>query len=150
MHVQPIVNTVRAALLDQARLAGADDAVAAAIEQLTDALDPALRLAAIELAEQAAGEVRAQRPEWPVDVVLLDGDPTLRITDMAASPDDRPTDEEFAARMTIRLPPTLKSTIEEAAGNAGDSVNTWVVDTLARNTRRARRGPRTRREGFDL
>ena len=33
----------------------------------------------MEIAEQAAAEVRAQLPEQTVDVVLSDGDPTLRV-----------------------------------------------------------------------
>lgn len=150
MHVQPVVNSVRAALLDQARLAGDDEAVAAAIEHLTDALGPSLRLAAIELAEQAATEVRAQRHDCTVDVVMLDGEPTLRVTDAAATPGDRSDDEELAARITLRLPPTLKATIEEAAGGAGESVNSWVVEALGRTARRGRRRTRTYDEAFDL
>lgn len=150
MHIQPVVNTVRAALLDQARLAGDDEAVAAAIGHLTDALGPALRVAAIDLAEQVACEVRAQRPDCTVDVLLVDGDPTLRVTDATGSPDDRPTDEEYDARITLRLPPTLKATIEEAAGSAGESVNSWVVEALGKNARRNRRRGRTYDQGFDL
>ena len=150
MHVQPIVNTVQAALLDQGRFAGDDEASAAAIAHLTEALGPALRLAAIELAEQAAGEVRAQRPDCSVDVILVDGDPTLRVTDAPSTPDDQGGAEEFDARITLRLPPTLKTTIEEAAGTAGESVNAWVVDALGQNTRRNRRRTRTYDQSFDL
>jgi hypothetical protein len=150
VHVQPIVNTIQAALLDQGRFAGDDESITAAVSHLTEALGPALRIAAIELAEQAAGEVRAQRPDCSVDVVLLDGDPTLRVTDAPSSADDRTGDEEFDARITLRLPPTLKATIEETAGNSGESVNAWVVEALGQNARRNRRGNRRYDQSFDL
>ena len=80
MQVQPVVNAVQAALAAQGPLAGGDVAVEEALDHLVRALAPALRQAALELAEQAACEVRAQLPDRTVDLVLLDGDPTLRIT----------------------------------------------------------------------
>src|SRR4051812_41018946 len=45
MNVQPVVNTLRATLSHSAALAGADPAVAAAVNQLVESLVPALRLA---------------------------------------------------------------------------------------------------------
>jgi hypothetical protein len=150
VHVQPIINSVQAALLDQGRYADDDEAVSVAVAHLTEALGPALRIAAFELAEQAASEVRAQRPDSTVDVVLLDGDPTLRVTDATASDGDRSTDEEFDARISLRLPPTLKATIENAAGATGESVNSWVVDAVDRHARRNRGRGRKFDQSFDL
>ena len=85
-----------------------------------------------------------------MDVILVDGDPSLRVTDAPSSADDRPGAEEFDARITLRLPPSLKTTIEEAAGSAGESVNTWVVEALGQNTRRNRRRNRKYDQSFDL
>ncbi len=59
MHVQPVLNSLRASLVSSGSLGGPDPTIDAAISQVLDALGPALRVAAIELAEQAAGEVRA-------------------------------------------------------------------------------------------
>src|SRR6185312_659409 len=93
VNVQPVVNTVRATLSHQAALAGADPAVAAAVNQVIDALAPALRLAAMEIAEQAATEVRAQLPGHTIDVVVVDGDPTLRVAEVpSATPPGGPED----------------------------------------------------------
>lgn len=150
MHIQPVVNSIQAALHDQARFAGDDDAVATAVGHLIEALAPALRMAATELAEQAAGEVRAQRPDCAVDVVLVDGDPTLRVTDAPTSNEDGTPDEEFDARISLRLPPTLKTTIEQAAGQEGESVNTWVVEAVGQYARRNRRRTRRFDQSFDL
>lgn len=150
MYIQPLVTGLQAALQGHAELAGADPAVDAAVGHLVELIGPALRQVALELAEQAASEVRAQLPDRSVDVVLLEGDPSLRIGELGAS-SDLASDEELDARITLRLPPSLKRVIEEVAGSAGDSVNAWIVDQLGRRTRsgEGRRGFRSNRT-FDL
>lgn len=151
MHLAPIIHSVRAALLGQTALGSDDPALDAVAAQLVDALEPALRHAALDLAQQAAIEVAAQLPDRDVDVVLVDGDPSLRVTESAPPPGSETTAEDFDARITLRLPPSLKRLVEESATVDGESVNTWVVDTLSRGTRRAERA-RGRRvtEAFDL
>ena len=47
------------------------------------------------------------------------------------------TAEEFDARITLRLPPSLKEAVEQAAGTQGASVNAWVVDAIDKGTERA-------------
>jgi len=106
VQVQPIVNAVQAALAAQGSLAGGDVAVEEAIDHLSSALAPAIRQAAMELAEQAACEVRAQLPDRTVDLVLSDGDPSRRIAD-AAVPTEPTSTEELDARITLRVPPSL-------------------------------------------
>lgn len=150
MHVQPIINSVRAALLSNGSLSSADPTVEAALGQLVEALGPALRMAALELAEQAAGEVRAQLPDHTVDVVLNDGDPTMRISEGPAVSSDRVQSEEFDARITLRLPPSLKQLIEDSAGNTGDSVNAWVVEALGKRARGSRKVGKNFSTSFDL
>ena len=144
MNIQPIVNTVRATLSHQSALAGSDPAVAAAVNQLVETLAPALRLAAMEIAEQAAAEIRAQLPGHTIDVVLVDGDPALRVAE------PRHAAEDFASRITLRLPPSLKELVEGAAERAGESVNAWVVDALGKGTRKVSKPGRRITESFDL
>ena len=43
-----------------------------------------------------------------------------------------PVDEAFSARITLRLPESLKVRIEAAAARDGASVNTWLVQALQR------------------
>ena len=150
MHIEPIITSIQAALRSHGGMAGSDTTVEAAIGQLVDALGPALRGAALQLAEQAATEVRAQLPEHSVDVVLADGDPTLRISDGHMTSADRTASEEFDARISLRLPPSLKQLIEDAAGNTGDSVNAWVVEALGKRARTTRRGSKNYTQSFDL
>jgi Protein of unknown function (DUF1778) len=144
MHVQPIINAVQAALIGQGSLAGGDVAVEEALDHLVSALGPAIRQAAMDLAEQAACEVRAQLPDRTVDLILSDGDPALRIAE-AAAPTEPASSEELDARITLRVPPSLKGLIEDAAETAGASVNSWVLDALSRRARKPQQG-----QGFRL
>jgi hypothetical protein len=150
MQVQPIVNAVQAALASQGSLAGGDVAVEEAIDHLVSALAPAIRQAAMDLAEQAACEVRAQLPDRTVDLVLADGDPSLRIAEAAVSAETSAA-EELDARITLRVPPSLKSLIEDAAETAGASVNSWVLDALSRRARKPQQAQGVRMtHSFDL
>lgn len=150
MQIQPIINAVQAALASQGSLAGGDVAVEEALDHLVTALAPAIRQAAMDLAEQAACEVRAQLPDRTVDLVLADGDPSLRIADAAVSAESNPA-EEPDARITLRITPSLKSLIEGAAETAGASVNSWVLDSLARRARKPQHGQGFRTtHSFDL
>ena len=148
MQIRPVINAVEAALVSQATVAGSDPAVESAINQLVAALGPALQVAAMEIAEQAAAEVRAQLAEHTVDVVLSDGDPALRIGEPPRLAEPRQA-EEFDARITLRLTPRLKQMIEDAAQTSGDSVNSWVVDALGKQARQRGRG-KNFNESFDL
>jgi HicB family len=151
MHIQPVLTAMQMALANDAALAGDDPAVEAAVAHLTEALGPALRQAALELAEQAAGEVTAQLSDRTVDVVLVDGDPALRVTEARPDDEDPASSEDLDARITLRVPPTLKRLIEDAAETTGASVNAWVVDALAKRTRRANNAAGHRvHQTFDL
>ena len=138
MQLQPIINSVESALAAQGPLAGGDPAVEEAIDHVVRAAGPALRQAALELAEQAAAEVRAQLTDRTVDVVLVDGDPSLRITDAPSTPET--STEDLDARITLRITPTLKSLIEDAAEAAGASVNGWVLDSLSKRANKSTSG----------
>ena len=130
-----------AAVTNQVALAGGDPAVEAAARALREALSPAARQLALELIEQAAAEVDAQLPYRRIEVVLRGGEPTLEVRS-GERVRGRPADEEYEARITLRLPPSLKTTIEEAARTVGESVNTYLVRELSRSTARQERSGR--------
>lgn len=148
MQIRPVINAVEATLISQATVASSDPAVEAAVNQLVAALGPALHVAAMEIAEQAAAEVRAQLPEHTVDVVLTDGDPAVRIGEAPRLAEPRNV-EDLDARITLRLPPTLKQLIENAAQTNGDSVNAWVIDALGKRANQKGRGKHFN-DSFDL
>lgn len=150
MRLEPVMTALEAALGSQLRIAGDDPQVETAGEHLLDALGPALRSAAIDLAQQAAAEVDAQLPEHTVGVMLSGDDIELRVDDAptpSATPD---ADEELDARITLRLPPTLKQTVERLATVDGESVNSWVVETLSKRTNKPGSGGRKITQDFDL
>ena len=96
---------------------------------LTKALGQRSDHLATYIAEQAAVEVGSQLPDHAIDVVLASGQPTL----VVRSTSDLITvnTDDCAARITVRLPEDLKEDLESAASDTGDSVNTFVVRTLA-------------------
>jgi len=69
--------------------------------------------------------------------VLADGDPSLRITEQATVVDATSAAEDLDARITLRITPTLKTLIEDAAETAGASVNGWVLDALSKRARKS-------------
>lgn len=149
MHLQPVMTALEAAVSTQLAVAGADPTMEAAASQLLAALEPAIRQVGLELAQQAAEEVGAQLGDRTVDVVMVEGEPQLRVS-QATEPEASTMEEDFDARITLRLPPTLKGLVESAADETGDSVNTWVVKTLTSGARKSVKVGRSVRGTFEL
>ena len=142
MNTEAIAAKLEDYLIAQGRLAGDDQMVDQIVEVLVGSLAPALKQAVLDLAEQAAIEIGAQLSTGRVDVVLSEGEPTLIVRSDAAATSFNA--EELEARMTVRLPSNLKAALEEAADDAGDSVNSYVIKTLATGATRGRKGSRIR------
>ncbi len=145
MDVESVIAQVRAVIDSQMRLAGDDEAIAAAGDAILAALTPALRQAGMTLAEQTAAEVGAQLADHKVSIMLEDGQPSLVVQEstdtVSVSTDD------LGARITVRLPEELKGELESAASDLGDSVNTFVVRALAGKTKGSKRSSRSTFEG---
>ena len=139
MDTSTSLTRIQAALEQQILVAGDDPEVETAARALLGALEPAVRQAAMDLAEQAAAEVGAQLAGHEVDVVLSGGDPTLRVR---AVNEEVTLGESMDARITLRLPPRLKELIETSAEERGESLNTWLVKTISARTTGRRRGTR--------
>ncbi len=142
MNTEAIAAKLEDQLLASGRLAGTDPAVEHVVDALVTALGPAVRQAVLELVEQAAAEIGAQLTSGRVDVVLNEGEPALVLRRDEAEASF--STEELEARMTVRLPSNLKLALEEAADDAGDSMNSFVLKTLATGTSRGRKGRRIR------
>lgn len=149
MQTSAVLHNLESSLEAQMALyMGSDPTLEATARALINALRPALREAALELANQAAEEVRAQLSGHRVDLTIADGEPSLRITqeETAAAP----VEGDFDARITLRLPPSIKDIVERAASDSGDSVNSWVVKALAGKAHGSRGSRRRVTETFDL
>jgi hypothetical protein len=93
-------------------------------------LEPALKEAALELAEQAASEIAAQVSGYEIDLVVAEGDAELRVRPVEGEVIEIGAGEPLDARITLRLPPQLKEIIESYADEKGESVNSWLVKAL--------------------
>ncbi len=138
MELSPYVAAVHRDLVAAAEAGGGE--AAAAAERLSYALDPSLRLALLDALGAAAAEVGAALPEGGgVEVRLRGRDPQLVVLLPPAAPEP-PTSpappaapstaeatDDSTARLTVRLPDSLKTRIEEAAAREGLSVNGWLV-----------------------
>lgn len=163
MQLNPFVDTVREQLA-VAAAAGGQDARDLA-ERLTAPLDSAVRLVLLEALSAAAGEITRDLAPGSVDLRLRGLEPTFVVALPPVHPEQDeevgppPTvtprtspdgDDGAMTRINLRLSEDLKSEVEEAARQAGLSVNAWLVrsaaaalrgdDTGRRSTRRAARG----------
>jgi HicB family len=150
MQTSAILHNLESALDSQLALAGADPNLEAAGRAILAALRPALKEAAFELAGQAAEEVRAQVSGHRVDLTVVDGEPTIRITPEEQQHVAPSVEEDFDARITLRLPPSIKEIVEQAASESGDSVNSWVVKALSRRISVSRPSNRRVNETFEI
>src|SRR3990170_3112468 len=144
MDITPYVDSLRRDLVAAAE-AGGDD-VRRAAERLALALDPSARLALMEAISQAAAEITTEMPAGGVDVRLNGRE--LDFVVQAAPltppapppPPSPPTAEEMEeegglARVTLRIPESVKGKAEEMAARSGHSLNTWLVNVVRAATR---------------
>lgn len=109
-----------------------DERSAQIAQRLGDALASNLRLKLFDLLSQVAVELSSKLPSGHVEVRLAGQEPELVFVDAA---DDPPASgEELSARISLRLPDSLKSAVERAAEAEGISVNAWLVRAIARAT----------------
>ena len=133
MQLTQTAHVMEAAVQAQLRLA--DPELASLGSELLEVLGPAIRLTLMEVVEMAAQEVNGQLVGQRVEIRLVDGDPELVLvgdTSKIPPPPPQSLDEAVDAleRITLRLPGYLKELVSEAAEEAGDSVNTFVVEAL--------------------
>ncbi len=136
---------------DLARVAAVGDEQAArAAELLAVALESSMGRRLQEALSEAALELTAQLPQGSVEVRVVGGDLELVYVEHERTAPAEPSDEALAARITLRLPESLKFRVEAAARAAGVSVNAWLVQTLGRalESRPSVGGSRRRLTGY--
>lgn len=129
MQLSPHVDAVQADLASVAEAAGPEQADA--VRRVAATLGSSLRLHLLEAVTQAAHELSSALPSGRIEVRLEAGDPVLSFLDEAPAPPAYAA-EDTSARITLRLPETLKASVEAAAAREGVSVNSWLVQALAR------------------
>ena len=145
MHVDAYTETLRRTLVETSSLG--DDRTQEVAHSLTVALDPALRLVALQMLTDTADELNGELDGAHVAVVMDGATPHLLVTQADRS-DEREQDhvtgpnrhaetpvhavpeveEGPEVRTTLRLPESLKQQIDAAARMQGRSVNAWLVE----------------------
>lgn len=146
MNLDPYLAAV-AADLDRAT-ALADDQTRDVAARVATAVEPALRLALVQALSDAAASITSELTDSTVVVRMEGRDPVLAVHRTEAAPPAPPAppppapahepladpDDGETARVTVRLPQSLKGHLDRLAAEAEVSLNTWIVQTLRRAT----------------
>src|SRR4051812_11775299 len=145
MDITPYIESLRRDLVAAAEAAGPE--VRQAAERLAFALEPATRLALMEAVSQAAAEITAEMPTGGVDVRLSGREldfvvpaegpaaPPRPPAPPTPPPPEEAEEEGGVARITLRVPESVKARAEELAARSGHSLNTWLVNVVRAATR---------------
>jgi hypothetical protein len=127
----------------------ADEPTAEAARRLSQALGSSLHLRLLDVVSEAAADLSAAVP-GRVDVRLSGRDPELVYVAEAEEPAPTPLagEDALSARITLRLPESLKLQIEVAASGESRSVNAWIVRALARGLESRPNRPGRRLTGY--
>lgn len=146
MQLERHLEAVKAGVQNAAALA--DEHSQDIARRLGDALESSVRLAMIESLSEAATEISADLAPGSVEFRLAGGEPQFIVTPpptetptpaAEATPVEEPeptwtpTDEdEEQVRVTLRLPASVKSQVDERADADGVSTNTWLLQLVLR------------------
>lgn len=143
MDLQPYVDSVREGVNNAAALA--DESSQEVARKLGAALDSSTRLALIQALSDAAGNISADLAPASVDVRISGGNPDFVVTVPEArteptmlQPDaeqeledeeqeEGNLDDEPVARISLRLPASVKAKVDDAADKDGISTNAWLM-----------------------
>jgi hypothetical protein len=144
MDITPYIDSLRRDLVAAAEAGGPE--IKQAAERLALSLDPSARLALMEAISQAASEITTEMRSGGVDVRLNGRELDFVVETAPANapapppPPAPPTPEEVEeegglARVTLRIPESVKARAEELAARSGHSLNTWLVNVVRAATR---------------
>ena len=137
MELTPYVESLRADL--ESAAAAGTDATRETARLLATALEPAVRLSLVDALSAMAAEVTAAAELGSVEIRMHGREPQVVVFAEPAgeaAPLDPPSatppppdadDDGATARVTLRLPESLKAQTEERAAAEGLSVNAWLV-----------------------
>src|SRR5579884_1025584 len=129
MQIDGHIQALREDLVRMAALG--DESTTRAAELLSVALEASVARRLQDALAEAALELNAQLDAAHIEVRIAGRDPELVLVREDGTIPEA-VDEAFSARITLRLPESLKQRIESAAGREGASVNTWLVQALQR------------------
>lgn len=145
MDLSSYVQTVRDGVTSAAALA--DDHTREVAERLGGSIESSTRLALIAALSDAASSISAELAPSSVEVRMSGADPDLVVSVPSAGaeptvlypPTDAGTtgedvlidaDDETVARVSLRLPQSVKVRVDELAAADGISTNAWLIRTV--------------------
>jgi hypothetical protein len=132
MQTAQFIEALQGDLRELAQLGGEE--LVQAAHRLEGAVKQSATLRLIDALTQVALEVSSQLPNGHLDVRLSGQDPELvYVEEEGEEPKAQAAEDGLTARITLRLPDSLKTTLERAAEMEGVSVNTWLVRALQRS-----------------
>jgi HicB-like protein involved in pilus formation len=147
MQIDGLIQALREDLVRVAALG--DETTSRAADLLSVAIEASLGRRIQDVLAQAALELNDQLESAHVEVRIAGHDLQLvLVREDGTSPE--PVDEAYSARITLRLPESLKERVESSAARDGASVNTWLVQALQRavEPRRSMSTGRNRLTGY--
>jgi len=139
MELSPYIESVRAGVVNASSLA--DEQTQHVAQRLGTAIESSTRLALIQALSDAAGSISAelapssvelrmvgQDPEFVVSLQTGEAEPTLLMPEPeSASEETAEAEDEPVARITLRLPQSVKARVDEVASSEGISTNAWLI-----------------------
>jgi plasmid stability protein len=129
MQIDGLIQALREDLVRVAALG--DETTSRAADLLSVAIEASLGRRIQDVLAQAALELNDQLESAHVEVRIAGHDLQLVLVREDGSAPE-PVDEAYSARITLRLPESLKQRVESSAARDGASVNTWLVQALQR------------------
>jgi hypothetical protein len=117
---------------DMQALTAGDEAASAVAERLSRTLESSIQLRLFDAIGQLAVDLSDELPAGHVEVRLTGREVGLVFVappEEQSPPDD---DDSGIARLTLRMPETLKARVERAAERDGVSTNAWLVRAVSR------------------
>ena len=129
MQIDGLIQALREDLVRVAALG--DETTSRAADLLSVAIEASLGRRIQDVLAQAALELNDQLESAHVEVRIAGHDLQLvLVREDGTTPE--PVDEALSARITLRLPESLKERVESAAARESASVNTWLIQVLQR------------------
>ena len=149
MQIDGIIQALREDLVRISALG--DESTSRAAELLSVAIESSLGRRLQDALAEAALELNDQLDSSHVELRVAGHDLQLVLVREDGTVPEQ-ADEAFSARITLRLPESLKQRVESAAAREGASVNTWLVQALLRHAHAESRpstgGSRRRLTGY--
>jgi hypothetical protein len=144
MNISAILDALRTDV--QTTAEGGDKKTGEAVVRIGRLLEATVRVQLMDALSEAAAELSEELPTGRVEVRIAGGDVSLTFVRDQDETADVPVDED-SARITLRIPESLKTQAEESASREGLSLNAWLIRTVKRgldNERPMSRGHRMR------